>query len=124
MNCSLGNIKSVVLDWLKNYDKIVILDAVSVKEIENFFSTKIEPSKQILLVAPNDDDKSNTIHEDHIVYINSTDYSELLDLYYMYSFSDKISLLLSASSVHPGLFGYYESGLMTIEEVFKSAGII
>ena len=125
----MTDIREKVLKWLLEYEKIILFDAGSARGLSIFLSTcNIHLiNSHILLVVPQEmtgEGEYELISINNLVYLSQEEYSSLLNLYFTYSFSDRIEACFGEEGSFAGLMNYVKSELLTEGEVFRIMGII
>lgn len=116
---------------IEEYDRILIWNICSVKIWDMFLefcnSDVFDNCKEKILLAyvitiEHQDDSINTNSADEnleIRKLTGQEYSDILDLYLMYEFSDRVRII-SGSSQYAGMMNYVDTGLLTQKELFMA----
>ena len=110
-------------EWLDNYDKITIWELPNIRLLNAFcnYASSCIPEKRVLVIykkeifAEQIQDKENCC----LIGLKPKEYDSLLDVYNMYEFSDRITVV-SERSQYPSLVNYLSIGLLSEEEFFQA----
>lgn len=108
-------------DFLKVYDKIIIYCESQKKDLDFIVKcvNEADDIKKVLIVSDSKIDFISNNTNLHFYQINREEKDELLDLYFMYEFSEHITIV-NNNPQYPSIFNYLSVGLLTNEDLIKA----
>lgn len=102
---------------LEHYDLVLLIDDENLAEQFNESKALINVKKSIKIYISHEIDvKFPTVS---CRRLSEEEKKSILDLYYLYNFSDHF-VLISEKSCYGGLFNYVKTGWLTLSEVFRA----
>lgn len=120
-----GEILSVLEDFLAQYDRILLFHAgqcgrFTEKFLEFILSSQLDKRYLLMLAGymGSAEDLSDNPSAD-ICFLSDKEYAAVTEVYRMYEFSDRMTVL-SGDGSYPGILKYLESGILTEDECMQA----
>lgn len=118
-------IKHRLKEFIDEYDKILVLDCDKITDkglIYRFLKHMNRPfTEKKYLVLLNDIEVLRNIEEYiiDVVLLSRKEFDELMQIYRMYEFTDRITLV-SEKNNFPGILNYLHNGILSEQECFEA----